>query len=426
MGNIRSRLLSPTRNQQSPQAQEKLPHSLQKGPSRVRHLPPESMRTASTLTLTGAACPSEHNAIDQTCQSQAAVVCIDVATDAITLQSTGEVRPPDPPPANQPETQTPPQLQPVLSSLSVTRDDVALLRLVSERADLSAADPAILTIALYNALGFSTTEFQPSSDFVIYLEYIEDKARYPSSSNRTHPAESLSAAAYSFLSRPAVHSPLLAPSTPRHLVPNRCSDWEVALQVYRVADLSKVNPTRLAQALYNSLGLKSFGPCPPPETVILLEFLDAQLSDPALHSRRAPAKSLVGAAYYFMFRRAARKGGLPHRDSLPHVKKAGAAKAEEILLRHLDMHPDLREADPGLLAAALYQTIGVRTDPRPVSPDPESVVRAEFLDDQRHYNPDRAVQANSLVDAAYNYLRRRCVETPIAAEGHPGARVWPI
>ncbi|KAI0042290.1 hypothetical protein FA95DRAFT_588825 [Auriscalpium vulgare] len=291
----------------------------------------------------------------------------------------------------------------------------ALIRLVKDHADLTEVDPAALTIALFHAMGYSNSygsksKFYPPTEFVIYLEFIEDKAR--GNSSRTHPAESLSEAAHSFLSRPAL-PPAFTPSFPRNLAASPLSE-PIRRPVATVGRIWEVDQRVSANLLFMSLGLTGFGPCPPPETVILLEFIDAQVRNPTLHLRKAPAKSISGAVYYFLFRRAASMEGLKLPRRSPLLQNAQQRRMAELGLLHLvDKFPDLMEADPALLAWALYHSIGLTTDPCTTEPDPQAVIQAEFLDDQRHYNPDRAVPARSLVQAAFNYLNRRGVQFPM-------------
>ncbi|KAI0042270.1 hypothetical protein FA95DRAFT_590327 [Auriscalpium vulgare] len=130
--------------------------------------------------------------------------------------------------------------------------------------------------------------------------------------------------------------------------------------------------------------------------------------------RAEPSESLVGAAYQFLFRRAAGVSTqLPPRSPALDQGTMAPDAADELLLL-VGKRPDLTEACPTTLSRTLYQAIGLETDPRPTDPDPESAIHAEFLDDRRHYTPDRAVPAKTLVDAALNYLRRRSLRFPSA------------
>ncbi|KAI0041792.1 hypothetical protein FA95DRAFT_1576141 [Auriscalpium vulgare] len=310
------------------------------------------------------------------------------------------------------------------------RNDAALRHLAQTHTDLAKVDPSVLTVALFNAMGYSNSvgsdaEFYPPPDFVIYLEFIEhmlpysDSPRMKFKNKRTTPAASLSAAAYSFLERR--HSK--SPSFPRDLSeswPGRASQWPRPLKhTLRSAGAlhsPEVGETQLAQHIFQALGLELVGPCPSPEFVILLEFVDAQITNPTLHSRKAPATSLVGAAYYLLFRRAGARAKLPHRENFYNVLGVKPSAGDERLLRLVEGHPDLTEAHPALLSVALYLSIGLNTDALPFRPDPEAVIQAEFLDDKRYCNPDRASPAKTLVDAAYYYLKRRCTEIPVAGE----------
>ncbi|KAI0047969.1 hypothetical protein FA95DRAFT_1605624, partial [Auriscalpium vulgare] len=107
----------------------------------------------------------------------------------------------------------------------------------------------------------------------------------------------------------------------------------------------------VAAALFEALGLnlKGYGACPPPTTVILLEFIDAQINGPTMHARKAPAKTLVGAAQYFLFRRAASRGRLPDVEKRYGPLKCYAREGEEELLRQVDMHADLNKVNPAIL-----------------------------------------------------------------------------
>ncbi|KAI0042287.1 hypothetical protein FA95DRAFT_1564465 [Auriscalpium vulgare] len=295
-----------------------------------------------------------------------------------------------------------------------TRD--ALIRLVKDHADLTEVDPAALTIALFNAMGYSNSVgfdsvFYPNTEFVIYLEFIEDKAR--GNSSRTHPAKSLSEAAHNFLSRPAL-PPAFTPSFPRNLATPALSE-PIRTVAAASARIWNMNQQRVAECLFMSLGLTGFGPCPSLETVILLEFVAAQISDPTLHGREGPAKSMSGAVYYFLFRRAANREGfkLPRRSPGPFQNESWRFAGDAELLHQVDMSPSLMETDCDILSSALSLSIGLTTDPCPVDPDPQAVIQAEFLDDQRNYNPDRAVPARCLVEAAFNYLNRRSAQIPM-------------
>ncbi|KAI0050732.1 hypothetical protein FA95DRAFT_1603363 [Auriscalpium vulgare] len=178
-------------------------------------------------------------------------------------------------------------------------------------------------------------------------------------------------------------------------------------------DMSHVYQPLLAELLFESLGLKGFGPCQSTDFVILLEFVAAQLMNSATPR---PAQSLVGAVYQFLFRRAASVSTeLPPRS--PAMDQKGWADRGEYacdLLLLVGKYPDLSKANPTALACVSYIAIGLETDPRPTTPDSKSAIHAEFLDDRRHYNPDRAVPAETLVDAAMYYLRRRSVRFPSA------------
>ncbi|KAI0046227.1 hypothetical protein FA95DRAFT_1411419 [Auriscalpium vulgare] len=396
MGNVRSRL-SPTFHRL--QRRDLQPTTEKLSPLLCHR--PSCTKTSSTLTLFG----------------DDAVKSNDSSCDSMYRCPQCGARDPDPKSALGKEAATGESndLLPCPEDVGAPAARHALIRLVNEHADLTEADPAALTIALFNAMGYSNSvgsdsEFYPPTDFVIYLEFIEDKAR--GNSSRAHPAESLSEAAHSFLSRPAL-PPAFTPSFPRNLVTSPLSE-PIRRAVATTARLWDVDQKSPAEELFRSLGLTGFGPCPPPETVILLEFIDAQIRDPTLHSRKAPAKSMSGAVYYFLFRRAANNEGLQLPRRSPPLEDAGwRLMGEAQLLRQVDMFPDLVDADPAVLSEALYLSIGVSTDPCPWAVDGQAVIQAEFLDDKRHYNPDRALPAKTLVQAAFNYLSRRSVQLPM-------------
>ncbi|KAI0050710.1 hypothetical protein FA95DRAFT_551176 [Auriscalpium vulgare] len=297
--------------------------------------------------------------------------------------------------------------------------------LFSRPGSFTPSDPPdLLTRVLFKAMGYSNcvnsnSEFYPHTEFVIYLEFIEDKAR--GNANRTHPAASLYEAAHHFFSRSAL-PPAFTPSFPRNLVTPVFSE-PLRYTVYAGHNLSFMCQTHLAELLFDSLGLKGFGPCPSTEFVILLEFVAAQVMGSAL-TRWEPAESLVGAVYHFLFRRAASVSmELPPRS--PALNSEDMARSgERQLLQLVGRHPDLTEASPRMLARALYRSIGLETDPSPTLPDPASAIHAEFLDDQRHYTPDRAVPAKTLSDAAFNYLRRRSLRFPIMSAVSQEAEQW--
>lgn len=165
--------------------------------------------------------------------------------------------------------------------------------------------------------------------------------------------------------------------------------------------------TRLAESLFDSLGLKGFGAYPSTKFVILLEFVAAQVMNPTLYARNAPVESLVGAVYYFSFRRAVNRGT---RQAPRHwfLHADGVSHEENVLLQLVDKHSHLSEAEPAALARALFWCIGIFTDPCCGSPEPEAVIEAEFLSDKQYYNPTRAFPAKTLEKAVYNSLRRRC------------------
>ncbi|KAI0042278.1 hypothetical protein FA95DRAFT_1564488 [Auriscalpium vulgare] len=238
-----------------------------------------------------------------------------------------------------------------------------LVDLFKNHTHLNKVDPIVLSVALFKAMGYSnavgsdTENFYPPTEFVIYLEFIEWKAR--GNTSRTRPAESLSEAAYTFLSRFAL-PPSSTPSFPRNLVTTRYTENAIRhIMIDNEGNLSKADQKRLAAALFEALGLRGYGPCPPPDTVILLEFIDAQIRGPTMHQRKAPAKTLVGAVYYFMFRRAASRGLLPDIERYGPIKcLAEEGQGEEELLRQVDMHPDLNKVNPAILCKALYISIG--------------------------------------------------------------------
>ncbi|KAI0050685.1 hypothetical protein FA95DRAFT_1603325 [Auriscalpium vulgare] len=266
--------------------------------------------------------------------------------------------------------------------------------------------PDLLTRVLCKAMGYSdcvnfNSEFYPPTEFVVYLEFIEDKAR--GNSNRIHPAASPYEAAHNFFSQSAF-PPAFTPSFPRNLVTPVFSD-PLRFTVYAGHALAFTSQTYLAELLFNSLGLKGFGPCPS------TQFWE-------------PAESLVGAVYHFLLRRAASVSTeLPPRSPALN-SEAMARGAEYELLRLVDQCPDLTEASPRMLSRALYRSIGLETDPCPTLPDPASAIHAEFLDDQRHYTPDRAVPAKTQADAAYNYLRRRSLRLPLMLAVSQEAEQW--
>lgn len=79
------------------------------------------------------------------------------------------------------------------------------------------ADPDVLKTALFHAMGYSFSvhvKLCLPIEFVVYFEFIEDKAR--GNASRTQLAASLSEAAHRFLSRPAL-PPKHTPSFPRNL-----------------------------------------------------------------------------------------------------------------------------------------------------------------------------------------------------------------
>ncbi|KAI0042681.1 hypothetical protein FA95DRAFT_543256 [Auriscalpium vulgare] len=216
--------------------------------------------------------------------------------------------------------------------LCVVRDDAALLSLANKHSDLSAVDPAVLAPALFHAIGLHIhchTDWCPPADFVIYLEFTEDRARH--NPERALPAESLPAAAHHFLARRAVEKSIEAPyqhlRVPgldmRHPVDlvsssisdrDRRGDYRPLYDLVIVdANLSNADPSKLASALYRALDLPR-GQQPSPEYVILFEFIDGQRyrihDDPEWEEWEEftlPASSLVGAAYYFLLKLAAKR-----------------------------------------------------------------------------------------------------------------------
>ncbi|KAI0047954.1 hypothetical protein FA95DRAFT_1595394 [Auriscalpium vulgare] len=120
--------------------------------------------------------------------------------------------------------------------------------LVKDHADLNKVDPAVLSVALFKAMGYSDSvgsdKFYPPAEFVTYLEFIECKAR--GNTSRTKPAESLSEAAYTFLSRSAL-PPSSTPSFPRNLVTKINNEGGITnIMIANEGDLSKADRTRLA------------------------------------------------------------------------------------------------------------------------------------------------------------------------------------
>ncbi|KAI0048426.1 hypothetical protein FA95DRAFT_1558081 [Auriscalpium vulgare] len=306
--------------------------------------------------------------------------------------------------------------------MCVARDDAALLALANKHPDLSAVDPAVLAQALFHAIGIHTdrrTEWRPPADFVIYLELTEDRARH--SPERTLPAESLAAAAYHFLARRAAEKtiethwrvPGFGTNRPADLVSSSISDRDRLGNYRRLYELVDIYPslhnadaTKLASALYRALDLPR-GQQPSPEFVIFFEFIDGQRYNLGyVYKRTRPAKSLASAAYYFLMNLATKRDEKRWKRRYPDDKLM-----QQPLLRALDEYPDLSLAPTKFLAQALYIAIGLNTAARPAIAQVREAINAEFRDDQRNHNPNRALEATSLVEATYNYLHRRILGT---------------